>query len=124
MKAWQTKLLDDLKAQYGDILPYWVVYPDIHPYSIGWRMGGGESCRDAWWAWWQTQEWTFDEKVAYFKKFGVPHAWLGVLLDILYEVDYHECDEDELPAHFAKLHALGFGSYEEWQTDFDDERWD
>lgn len=124
MNEWETKLLNDLKAKYGDIPPYWVVYPDIHLYSIGWRMGSGESCCMTWWAWWRTQNWAFDEKVAYFKKFGVPHAWLGVLLDILYGVDYHECDEGELPVHFAKLHALGFGSYEEWQADFDDERWD
>lgn len=23
-------------------LPQWIVYPDIHPFSIGWRMGAGE----------------------------------------------------------------------------------
>lgn len=24
-------------------LPQWIAYPDIHPFSIGWRMGAGES---------------------------------------------------------------------------------
>lgn len=124
MKDWQTKLLDDLKAKYGDVPPYWVVYPTYHPYSMGWRMGGGESCRDAWQAWWQAQDWAFDEKVTYFKKFGVPHAWLEALIATLYEIDCYDCEESELQPYFEKLQALGFGGYDDWRADIeDDDKW-
>lgn len=86
-------------------------------------MGGGEDCRDVWQAWWQTQDLTFDDKVAYFKKFGVPHAWLGVLIEILYGVEYYDCEENELRPYFEKLQALGFGGYDDWKADFDDDKW-
>lgn len=135
MQSWELSLLADVKQEFGSIPPQWVVFPEYHPVSMGWRMGGGESYAVAWRHWFKEQNFTFDEKVAYFKQYKTPDAWLMALVEILYEDDlkkefgdtfiYYQ-DEEKVRPYFERLQALGFGGYDEWKKDYEDEEenWD
>ena len=48
MEPWMQKAKDNLVSKYGTVPPPWVLYNE-HPYSICWRMGGGESHMMLWW---------------------------------------------------------------------------
>ncbi len=53
-----------------------VRYPELERYSIGWRMGYGESYVMVWWAWWDTAFSTATEKYNYFRRHNLPVEWL------------------------------------------------
>jgi hypothetical protein len=57
------------------LLPPWTEYPDWPSYSLGWRMGKGESLLIEWDEWTKTLE---KEKLAeYFKSYlPIPVEWL------------------------------------------------
>lgn len=56
-------------------LPPWQRYPDIPRYSIGWRMGGGESYLMVFWRWYERL--SRDEKLAYFRELApIPVEWV------------------------------------------------
>src|SRR5260370_37604482 len=42
MEPWMQREIDSLVAEHGTVPPLWVMF-DEHPYSICWRVGGGES---------------------------------------------------------------------------------
>lgn len=72
--------------QHGDILPPWKRYPDLDRYSIGWRMGYGESYLDLWWEW--TTPFEREQLVAYFRRYApFPKDWLDW---IAYELGMEE----------------------------------
>lgn len=133
MKGWEMELLNNVEKEFGSIPPQWVAYPEYHPVCIGWRMGGGESYATAWHSWWQEQDFTLEQKIAYFKQYELPKAWLETLIYLIYENEIieefgeevmYDLDEDELLPYFENLEKLGFGSYEEWIEDYNSERWD
>ncbi len=78
MESWMRERIDALTAEHGTVPPPWMVY-DEHPYSICWRMSGGESHKMLWWAWWEQQGFTEEQKVAYFHQWPPPHCWLAFL---------------------------------------------
>lgn len=55
--------------------PPWIAFPKIERYSIGWRMGYGESYIDKWGAWFESL--TEEEVSAYQKLFPEPVTWKG-----------------------------------------------
>ena len=56
--------------------PPWIRHPEIPRYSIGWRMGYGESYLDHWWQFAQTQDTA--ALVAYFRAWApLPVEWVG-----------------------------------------------
>ena len=67
-QAWYKEMLAELKTKFGDMPPPWIYQPNCHPYSIGWRMGGGEWMLMVFWEWWEVEAKTQEEKVAYFLK--------------------------------------------------------
>jgi hypothetical protein len=110
-----------LTAEYGTVPPPWVVF-DEHPYSICWRMGGGESHQQLWWEWWQRQRLTEEQKVAYFRRWPPPHCWLAVLIEALWGVDTFD-EQANLAPYFERTSALGFGSQEDHERDLEDPKW-
>ena len=54
MQPWIQGEIDRLVAEHGAVPPSWVMYHE-HPFSICWRMGGGESHLIVWWEWWPEQ---------------------------------------------------------------------
>lgn len=120
-------------AEYNLLPPPWVVLPHAHPVSIGWRMGYGEGFIDLWGEWWHAQGWDKAQQVDYFREWKPPHAWLQWVLFALWpkiEDRYFEAleeDEEEgykvLIPYFKRLEKMGFGSFEDWQADFEREGW-
>lgn len=55
--------------------PPWIAYPEIERYSMGWRMGYGESYIDRWGAWFDNL--TQDERNVYQELFPEPVTWKG-----------------------------------------------
>ena len=55
--------------------PLWLAYPEIDRYSIGWRMGYGESYRYKFGDWWNTL--SKEEQEEYQTLFPEPVTWKG-----------------------------------------------
>ncbi len=113
--------IDSLIAEHCTVPPPWVVYFE-HPYSICWRMGGGESHKEVWWAWWTQQGFDDEQKVAHFHHWPPPHCWLAFLIEAVWDVDTFE-ERDNLSQYFELTAALGFGSQLEYEQDLDDPKW-
>ena len=133
MEDWQLKLIEELKAEYGTVPPpYAVVH--AHPVSMAWRMGYGESLMMAWWAWVEDQDLSKSEKIDIFRKFKPPHAWLEWVLfalnpelnDEFFERGLETEEETYVfvKPHFHEIEALGFGSFDDWITDYQSDHWD
>ncbi|MDR1070195.1 MAG: NADAR family protein, partial [Gracilibacteraceae bacterium] len=56
--------------------PPWIMYPHISRYSIGWRMGYGESYKYDFWDWFESL--TDSEQELYKEMFPAPKLWRGV----------------------------------------------
>ena len=130
MGNWEKKHLDDIKEEFGYLPPPWIEFPYYHPYSMGWRMGVGETYMyDVWRSWWDEQELTLIQKIEYFRKYENPPAYLKSIIyylygDELYTEPYREITDEEYKPYFAKIEALGFGSYEDWKEDIESDRWE
>jgi hypothetical protein len=121
MEPWMRGEIDAFVAEHGSVPPPWAVY-DEHPYSICWRMGDGESHKELWWAWWEKEGFTEDQKVAYFRKWPPPHCWLAFLIEAVWGVDTFE-ERDNLGPYFERTAALGFGTQQDYERDLDDSKW-
>jgi hypothetical protein len=110
-----------LVAAHGTVPPPWVVFEE-HPYSICWRMGGGETHLRLWWEWWGQQGLPEEERVAYFRRWPPPHCWFPYLIEAIWGVDRSDGDE-RLRPYFERTAALGFGSWQEYEQDLDDPKW-
>ena len=121
MEPWMQGEIDRLSAGHGTVPPPWAVF-DEHPYSICWRMGGGESHLMVWWGWWAQQGFTEDQKVAYFRRWPPPHCWLAFLIEAIWGVDTSE-EGDDLAPYFERTAAMGFGGREDYERDLDDPGW-
>jgi hypothetical protein len=122
MEPWMQEEVDALVAEYGAVPPPWVVYSE-HPYSICWRMGGGESHKEVWWEWWQQQGLSEDQKMAYFQRWPPPPCWLAFLIEAVWGVDTYD-ERDNLGPYFERTAALGFGSQKDYERDLNDPKWD
>ncbi len=66
--------------------PFWAKHPDMHPFSIGWRMGQGETDKQAFWEWWDAapEAATEDSRLAYVKSHALPPEWTHVALEMIW----------------------------------------
>jgi hypothetical protein len=110
-----------LTAVHGTVPPPWVVYNE-HPYSIGWRMGGGESHIQLWWEWWPKQSFTAEERIGYFYQWPPPHCWLPFLIEAVWGVDTFD-EKTNLAPYFERTAALGFGNQQDYEQDLNDPKW-
>lgn len=115
----------------GPLPPPWVNCYE-HPYSMFWRMGGGEDIIVKWWNWWRKQPFTEEEKIAYFtdEKFTrPPHCWLSFVVTAIWDEDNEDDDEPleklspTIAACYERLKDVGLGGYEDFQKDLNDEKW-
>src|SRR5215510_13236177 len=68
-------LIESEMTLQGDLLPVWIRYPQIPRYSIGWRMGAGESYMWVWDEWADKLE--RGQLVEYFKRYlPIPNDWI------------------------------------------------
>ncbi|WP_407540348.1 hypothetical protein Q0M94_02810 [Deinococcus radiomollis] len=107
--------------------PPWGIYPECHPYSAFWRMGGGEGHVEVWSAWWRREERTHAQAGAYFRSWPPPPVWLPWMIDVIWKPEGWHTDEDvaaETEEYFARTEALGFGGRADYERDMEDPRWD
>ncbi len=121
-KPWYVKSSKELIEKYGDIPPPWIYAPSFHPYSMGWRMGGGESHIMILGEWLSQQNLDFEQRVAYLLKYPAPARWYQWIIHFLWkDVDSYEFEDDEYAPYFEKLEKLGFKNTADFFTDFDRE---
>ncbi len=124
-REWYIKGVKTLTSQYGDVPPPWVMYPTTHPYSICWRMGGGETHIMILWEWLAQQNWQEQERIAYLKKYMPPPRWLQWAADFLWGLKPWETEEQfDYSSYFKKLETLGFEGVSSFEEDFNNEKWD
>ncbi|BDD08084.1 hypothetical protein FUAX_05160 [Fulvitalea axinellae] len=113
------KLID----KYGDVPPPWIYEPEASPYSIGWRMGGGEGHISILGEWLDQKKPSFDERVEYLKKYDPPGRWYFWAIRFLWEVNLYETDDEQFLPYLKKLNKLGFGKTKE-EIEIDSDRED
>lgn len=110
-----------LVSQYGSVPPPWAIFPDKYPYSAAWRMGDGESHMMLWYQWWEEQNLPHQERIDYFRAWSPPARWLEWVISAIWDIDDpEEIDDGD---YFEQLEALGFGSQNDFEQDFDDPKW-
>lgn len=126
--AWIEQRITELVTEYGAVPPPWVLFPDTHPYDIGWRMGAGESHLMVFSEWWARQKEQLDEahRVEYFRRWPPPPRWLTWLIDVIWDLQPWELEDPEsfdYSPYFARTAELGFGTQAEYQRDLEDPKW-
>lgn len=118
-EEWYIKESKILLEKFGDIPPPWVYAPNFHPYSIGWRMGSGESHLMILFEWLDQQNLNFDERLNYLKKYPAPARWYQWIISFLWDdVDPYDFEDDkEYLPHLKKLKQLGFVNTENFFKD-------
>ncbi|KXX66906.1 hypothetical protein [Flammeovirga sp. SJP92] len=116
---WYLESSKALIDQYGDVPPPWVYGPNYHPYSIGWRMGGGESHLMILWEWLSQQNFSFDDRLKYLQKYPNPPRWLQWIVEFLWDIDTMDFEDEDYAPYFKKLEELGFENVENFEKDFE-----
>ena len=116
---WYIKLRDEQIERYGDVAPPWVCYPNSHPYSIGWRMGSGETHIMVLNEWFDEKKFNYEERLSYLKKYPAPPRWYMWIVDFLLEIDTTEFEEKDYFPYFEKLKALGFKNTDNFMEDLE-----
>ncbi|MCA9069783.1 MAG: hypothetical protein KDA84_12710, partial [Planctomycetaceae bacterium] len=83
---WVDNEIKKLVAEHGAVPPPWFLYPETHPYQIGWRMGTMESYSSIFSRWWEKQQadWNEAQRIDYFRKWPPPPRWLTWMLDVVW----------------------------------------
>lgn len=120
-KEWYLKEKAKYFSKYGEIPPHWVVFPNSHPYSIMWRMGGGETFVMVFSNWFED---TFNEeknRVQFFLKYPPPPRWLAVMSAYIWNVEIEE--EFEKSEILERLNKFGFLGTDEYLKDLENPKW-
>ena len=121
---WYQAALQKYLDQYGDVPPPWIYSENSHPYSIQWRMGGGEDFMTIFWKWWQEQNFSEEESIAYFKKYSPPSRWLGWTCEAIWDINgLDEHEESDYTPYFEKLKSAGFTGIENFISDLENPDW-
>ncbi|MGI0117907.1 hypothetical protein [Zooshikella sp. RANM57] len=126
MTDWKKKFMDETVEEFGYMPAPWVYQPNCHPYSIGWRMGRGESYMMYIFDWLSSQSWSTRETAEYFIKQNPPAAWLLWIYEVLFPVeesDYDKPEEDRIESYRQKLEDLGFKNISNFSEDFNSNKW-
>lgn len=79
----------------GDLAPPWARFPGYERYTIGWRMGSGETWLGLWHDFLGTLG-SFEERLAYLTRHPpAPSSWAGAVHHVLYPSSQGDEGEDE-----------------------------
>ena len=118
---WYLKSSKKLLKQYGDIPPPWVYALNAHPYSMEWRMGGGETHLMLLDEWLDQKALSFDERITFLQKYPNPPRWYQWIIQFLWNINLYELEETDYTEYFEELKKLGFEHTADFQKDFDRE---
>ncbi|WNJ17898.1 hypothetical protein [Pontibacter sp. G13] len=122
-EEWYKSLYEDCIEKYNDVPPPWVMNPDTHPYSIGWRMGGGETYMMFFSEWFDETHVNEKNRIDYFLKYPVQPRYLGWLADFIWGLRPWEVEDFDYSLYFKKLEDLGFKGTKDYKEDLEDEKW-
>lgn len=117
----ENSLYNELVSEFGFFPLPWTFMPKSHPYSIGWRMGRGESYIGVLWVYLETL--SSEEKTAYFSSQPPPPHWLLWVAEALLNVDEPDWDRSEverLAEYQQTLDELGFSGFEHFEQALND----
>ena len=120
-EQWYIEGVQAYLAKYGEVPPPWIFAPEYHPYSIGWRMGSGESHMMYLDEWMSQQKMSFAEKVNYLHRYPAPPRWYQWLVHFLWDDLPYDMEDQDYLKYFEKLNELGFKLADQFQEDFDRE---
>ncbi|WP_020560511.1 hypothetical protein [Thiofilum flexile] len=118
--TWYQDHVEPLIAEHGMFPPPWIYLPEAYPYSIAWRMGGGESFIGRFWQWWNEAQMSEAQRIEYFKYFSPPPRWYEWVADAIWDLDPFELEEPETfdyQPYFERLSALGFEGVDQFKAD-------
>lgn len=123
-KVWYKEMVSELEEQFGSVPPPWVYSEGSPPYSIQWRMGGGETLIMVFSEWWEQENKSENERIEYFHRWPAPPRWLPWMADAIWDLEPWESEEEfDYQPYFKKLTELGFEGAEDYEKDMEDERW-
>lgn len=98
----------DLDAQ-GDIAPPWEKFPHYDRYTIGWRMGAGETWLGKWRDFIQEMPADFAARLAYLRRHPpAPYNWADFVKETLHPELEERLEEDDVDKTYLKeLQNLG-----------------
>ena len=120
---WFKREVKKYTDQYSDVPPRWVFDPKSHPYSIQWRMGGGETFIMVLDGWAEDELKAETERIDYLKKYPPPPRWLAWAAEFIWDLEPWETEDFDYTPYLEKLKNLGFKGTSEYQMDLDDEKW-
>lgn len=124
-EAWYLDHIAEMFEQYGDFPPPWVYVENSHPYSIGWRMGDGESHLMAFGEWWAQENKTLDQRIQYFRKWPPPPRWCAWMAEVIWDLHPWEGTEEfDYSPYFGQLKAMGFDGTDEYLADLDNDTYE
>lgn len=123
-KEWYKVISKELIEQYGDVPPPWIYEPSAHPYSICWRMGGGESHIMILGEWIDQQDFSEEERIKYCLKYNPPPAWLRWVSRFIWNLKDSYASNFDFDPYFEKLKALGFQGVDNFEEDFNSDKWE
>lgn len=107
--------LEDELSEHGTLLPPWVKFPRIPPFSVGWRRGDGEWFMMVWARWLESLEPA--ERLAYFRAHApIPLDWQHFVAEALFPED-----EDDLDRAMSRLAEAGLADLPRWRAFWEDE---
>jgi hypothetical protein len=118
-REWYIQLRDEQLEKFGDVSPPWICCSNYHPYSMGWRMGTGETHIMVLNEWLDEKKFNFDERLNYLKKYPAPPRWYAWIISFLLEIDTIEFEEEDYFPYLEKLKALGFKKTDEFIEDLE-----
>lgn len=90
------ELLPEHLDERGDLAPPWEQFPSYERYTIGWRMGAGESWLSMWHVFLERIEPVFEARLAYLRRHAVaPISWASAVYSVLYPSARDEDEERE-----------------------------
>ena len=120
-KDWYIKKSSDLTKQYGDVPPPWIIVPNAHPYSIGWRMGSGETHIMVLSEWLDQKQFSLEERITYLHKYPAPPRWYDWIIHFLWKTDTIEFEKNDYQPYLEKLTQLGFKNTNDFFSDMERE---
>lgn len=123
-KDWYHGCLKNYREKYGDVPPPWVYATASHPYSMRWRMGDGETLIMVFFEWWEGENKSEADRIAYFKKWPPPPRWMAWMAETIWDFEPEDPeDESVYQPYFDRLKALGFEGTDDFLKDLDDDKW-
>lgn len=123
-EEWYIKLSREYIEKYGAVPPPWIYGPTFHPYSIGWRMGSGETYMMVLSEWLEQQNFSQEQRIAYMKKYPAPPRWFQWVAQFIWQLDDLETDDFDFTPYFQQLEQLGFEGVADFEKDFNSDQWE